>query len=245
MDTRRAFFGSAFGAAATLIARHTRAQQLKSQPSKAEKTRSGQQQAGTLQGHSLQNRGVPTGRIGAATRGARGGGELAVDLVAPLRGAGFTAVDQPELCYVLSGQTMRRFRLTISTSGLARPLADLELPSIPASGLSVLRLRDHRIQLPADRLCIWSLTLPLDPRAPSEDLVCSALIQYRPDGPGFRAANRQDPVTARIAALARAGYWYDAIALARRNQAADHGSALASLFAQADLPTAGIFGSAR
>ena len=245
MDTRRAFFGAAVGAAATAIAQQAKAQHVKNQPTGAKQTTGDQQQARALQADGLQNRGAPTGRIGAATRGARDHGDLAVDLVAPLRGTGLTAVDQPELCYVLSGKTMRRFRLTISTSGLARPLADLELPSIPESGLGVLRLRDHRIQLPAGRLCIWSLTLPLDPRAPSEDLVCSALIQYRPDSPAFRAANRQASVATRVAALAHTGYWYDAIALARHNQPADHGTALASLFTQADLPLASIVGSAR
>lgn len=232
MDTRRAFFGLAASAAATVIAKQGGAQQ----------TKTTRRQARAMQKDSLQNRGAPIGRIGAATRGTGDHGDLAVDLVAPLRGIALTAVAQPELCYVFSGKTAQSFRMTISTPSLARPLASFEFPSIPSSGLGVVRLRDYRVRLPADQLCIWSLTLLLDPRAPSQDLVCSALIQYRPNSLAFQAADRQVPVSSRIAALARAEYWYDAISLARQNQNADHGAALALLFGQADLPLASIIG---
>ena len=232
MDTRRAFLGLALGAA-TLAGRPAGARPPGVRPAMTD----GQGRASQAAG--LQDRGAPTGRIGAATRGARDQGDLAVDLVAPLRGTGLAAVDQPELCYVVSGRATRPFRLAISTPGLARPLADFELPGIPPPGLSVLRLRDHRVRLPADRLCVWSLTVPVDPRAPSRDLVCSALIEYRPEG-AVRDTDRQAPVASRVAALARAGYWYDAVTLARRNRDADGGAALASLFGQAELPLAGI-----
>lgn len=233
MDTRRVFFGLAFSAATTLVMRQTGS----AKPAK------GKQPGQAMQGDILQARGAPTGRIGAATRGARDvDGGLAIELVAPLRGVGLTSVNQPELCYVLSGSNVRPLRLTISTPGLARPLANFKLPSTPPSGFGIVHLRDHGIRLTPNQLCIWSLTLMLDPRAPSQDLVGSALIQYRPANSAFQAADRQTPLASRIAALGRAGYWYDAVTLAEQNQATDNGTALASLFKQADLSMAASSG---
>ncbi len=234
MDTRRAFFGLAFGAAGAVMLRQTgSAQSVDGQ------RQGGQQQDQAMQGDGLQDRGAPTGRTGAATRGGRSvDGGLALDLVAPLRGVGLTSVDQPELCYVLSGRTVQPVRLTISTPGQARPLANLELARAQSSDLGIVRLRDHGVRLAPNQLCVWSVTLTLDPRAPSQDLVGSALIQYRPDALALQKANRQTLPEPRIAALARAGYWYDAVTLAERSQNIDKGTALASLFRQADLPTA-------
>lgn len=221
MGTRRAILGLAFGAAGVAMARRTGL----AQPA------GGQQQGQAGEG-SLRDRGAPTGRTGAATRGADG--ELALDLVAPLRGVGLTSADQPELCYILSGRTAQATRLAISVPGQARPLANLELPRSRLSGLGVVRLRDHGVRLAPDLLCTWSVTVAVDPRAPSQDLVGSALIQYRPGGLAIEAA-REVSLDRRIDALARAGYWYDAVALAERSQDGDHGAALARLLRQAEL----------
>ena len=46
-------------------------------------------------------------------------------------------------------------------------------------------------------------------------------------------------------ALVRAGYWYDAVALAVRSQDGDGGAALAWLFRQAELRTMAGTGAAR
>jgi len=221
MGTRRMLLGLTFGAAA------------------ARRAAAAAQPTGQAGGEGgLRDRGAPTGRTGAATRGARSGdGELTLDLVAPLRGVGLTAADQPELCYLLSNRTARPMRLAISTPGQARPLANLALPHAPPPGLGVIRLRDHGTRLPPNLLCVWSVTVAFDPRAPSQDLVGSALIQYRPGDPALSAAGG-DALPGRIAALADAGYWYDAVALAEQNQGSDHGAALAALFKQANLPLA-------
>jgi hypothetical protein len=44
----------------------------------------------------------------------------------------------------------------------------------------VVHLRDRNVRLIANQLYVWSVVVLLDPRAPSHDLVASALIQYRP-----------------------------------------------------------------
>ncbi len=236
MQNRRAIFRLASAAAATVMMRRTgRAQSADAR-----------QDSLTPQTNSLQDRGAPTGRIGAATRGARSDdGGLTVDLVAPSHGVGLTSVAQPELCFLQSGRAAQPFQLAISIPGLARPLGTFELPRVRSQGLGIVRLRDHGIHLPPHRLCVWSLTLTLDPRAPSQDLVCSALIEYQPNSSAFEAANREPSLASRVTMLARAGYWYDAVTLAERDQAVDQGAGLASLFRQADLPIAGSPGPAR
>lgn len=219
--TRRAFVSWGVGAAAAAMARRGAA----AQPA-------GGQQRDQAGGGGLRDRGAPTGRTGAATRGVDG--EMALDLVAPLRGIGLTSTDQPELCYVLSGRAAP-LRLAISTPGQARPLAALNLPHPQAPGLGVIRLRDHGVRLAPDLLCVWSLTVAANPRAPSQDLVGTALIEYRPGGPAFQAAAREASLDRRMDALVRAGYWYDAAALAVRSRDGDGGAALARLFRQAEL----------
>lgn len=218
MRTRRAFVSWGFGAAAAVVA----------QPA-------GSQQQGQAGEGGLRDRGAPTGRTGAATRGADG--EQMLDLVAPLRGIGLTSADQPELCYLLSGRAAP-VRLAISTPGQARPVAVLDLPRASSSGLRVVRLRDHGVRLAPDLLCTWSVTVAVDPRAPSQDLVGTALIQYRPGGSASQAAAREASPDRRIDALVRAGYWYDAVALAVRSRDSDGGAALARLLRQAELPVA-------
>lgn len=99
--------------------------------------------------------------------------------------------------------------------------------------------RDHGIRLAPDLLCVWSVTVAVDPRAPSRDLVGTALIQYRPGGPALQAAAREASPDRRMDALLRAGYWYDAVALAVRNRDGDGGAALARLLQRAELRAAG------
>jgi hypothetical protein len=232
MDTRRALFAAAFAAAAAAAAQRAGL----AQPAP------GQQQRRGADDGDLGDRGRPmAGRIGAATRsGAQSAdGGLALDLVAPLRGVGLASGDQPTLFYLLSGRPPGPVRLAISTPGQARPLANVELPRAPQpAGLGVVRLRDHGVRLPPDVLCVWSVSLVLDPRAPSRDLVASALVRHRPADPALEAANREPSPERRVAALARAGYWYDAAALAEQGRSRDGGAALAWLFEQAELRTA-------
>jgi Domain of Unknown Function (DUF928) len=230
MEARRAFCAVVIGTAAAAAARRSGLAQ----------SAAGQAQGQGWSDGGLPNRGAPTGRIGAATRSARSAGEgITLDLVAPLRGVGLTSADQPVLYYLLSGRAAQPLRFAMSAPKQARPLADLELPRAqPASGLGAIRLRDHGIRLSPGQTCTWSVTLVLDPRAPSRDLVASALIEHRPHDPALDAAAR-DPLPERqIAMLVRAGYWYDAVALAEQNQNRDRGTALAWVFQQAELQTA-------
>jgi hypothetical protein len=228
MDSRRAFCAAVLGtvAAAAAARRSGLAQSAAGQ---------GQGQGWSDAG-SLPDRGAPTGRIGAATRSARSaGGEITLDLVAPLRRVGLSSVEQPVLYYILSGKAVQPLRFTISARRQARPLANLELPRTQGPGLGTIRLRDHGIRLFPGQTCTWSVTLVLDPGAPSQDLVGSALIEHRPADPGLDAAAREASLERRIPALVRAEYWYDAFALAEQSQNRDRGAAFARLLQQAEL----------
>ena len=184
---------------------------------------------------SLQPRGAPTGRIGAATRGMYPGAQgVTLDLVAPSRGVGLTSFDRPTLCYLLSGVTSAPLQLTISTRGQARPLVDLELPR-PVTRLGVVDLREHDARLAAGLVYVWSVALRLDPKAPSHDLVASALIQYKPVGPALEKEVRDAPAEQQPAMFEQNGYWYDAVTLAVRNAPRDNGSVLTALLRKAGL----------
>lgn len=184
---------------------------------------------------ALKPRGAPTGRVGAATRGIQEGTQnLALDLVAPPQGVGFTSSDQPTLCYLLTGSSSGPLHLTVTMRGQARPLADVLLPP-PLSRFGVIDLRPLNVRLAPGQLYVWSVAMRLDPKAPARDLVASALVQYKPGGPAFDSAVRAGSEQQQRALFEQNGYWYDEVALAARNYSRDNGSALTALLGKAGL----------
>jgi hypothetical protein len=193
------------------------------------------QSADTEEADPLQRKGAPTGRVGAATRGIQRGGPAAtLDLVAPQKGLGLTSIDSPTLYYMLSDGTNAPLRLTITTKGEARPLADQELPR-PLSRFSSVDLSALKVRLAPGLVYVWSVSLRLDPNVPAHDLVASALIQYQPGTPAFVTALRDAPADQRHALLAQNGYWYDEVALAAHDYPHDNGVALTDLLRKAGL----------
>jgi hypothetical protein len=185
---------------------------------------------------ALKPRGAPTGRVGAATRGIHPGAaqNLALDLVAPPEGIGFTSADQPTLCYLMTGTAGGPLHLTVTLRGQARPLADVQLPP-PLSRFGVIDLKTLNVRLAPGQLYVWSVALRLDPKAPARDLVASALVQYKPGGAAFDNAVRAASAEQQLALFEQNGYWYDQVALASRNYASDKGVALTALLGKAGL----------
>jgi hypothetical protein len=179
----------------------------------------------------LPPRGAPTGRIGGATRG---NGAIALDLLAPERGAGRAAAATPVLHYRLSGAVGQPLRATLSLSTQARPIVDVSLAPPPGAGV-------HGFTLPATtRLApgavyVWSVTLAVDPRAPSRDIVASALLQHTPADAALRRRVDAAPARERAAIWARADYFYDAVAAAIAARAEDGGTSLAALLRTVNL----------
>ena len=166
--------------------------------------------------------------MGAASRVGRGSDQgMSLDLVAPLRGVGMTASAQPTLYYIVSEPIAQPMRLVISARGQVRPLADKRIPKARRAGLQALPLRQLGLQLAPEVLYVWSVEVTLDPQSPSNDVVASALLLYRPRDPALDQALNRALVRDRPRMLAEAGYLYDAIATAEAFPDADRWATLA------------------
>jgi hypothetical protein len=161
-------------------------------------------------------RGVPGGRVGGATRGTvRPAIPLpTVDIIAPDGHSGLTTSAAPTLYFYVSRRVTYPTRLTISTPGQPAPIIETNISSPSAAGIYSVRLGDYQVRLNPGVVYTCSLSIILNSRAPSRDIVASAsLLRILPD-PNLDAALRAAPLGGRAAILADAGVWYDAIALA-------------------------------
>jgi hypothetical protein len=179
----------------------------------------------------LPPRGTPTGRIGGATRGQGG---IALDLLAPERGAGQTSSASTALYYRLTGPAGRPLRATLSLATQARPVIDVSLPPPPGAGVHGFPLPSSA-QLVPGAIYVWSVTLAVDPRAPSRDIVASALLVHTPAEATLRRAIEAAPPRERVAMWERAGFFYDAVVAAIAVRAQDQGTALAALLRSVNL----------
>jgi hypothetical protein len=137
-----------------------------------------------------------------------------VDIIAPDGHSGLTTTAAPILYFYVSRQVTYPTRLTISAPGQPAPIIETNIPSPQAAGIYAIRLSDYQVRLNPGVVYTCSLSIILNPRAPSRDIVASAsLLRILPD-PNLDAALRAVPVGGRPAVLADAGLWYDAIALA-------------------------------
>jgi hypothetical protein len=193
----------------------------------------GQSATAPPQGSSdqLPARGAPTGRIGGATRGTE---LMTLDLIAPERGAGRATTGLPRLHYRVSGATGRGLRATLTLRSQARPLADQALPPPPGAGVHGFTLAPSTQLVPGETY-IWSVTLAVDPRSPSRDIVASALLVHAPaDAALLRRVEALSPPQ-RVEAWLRENYFYDAAAAAMAARGQDGGAALAQLLRSVNL----------
>jgi hypothetical protein len=179
----------------------------------------------------LPPRGAPTGRIGGATRGQGG---IALDLLAPERGAGRVSSTATALHYRLTGPAGRPLRATLSLATQARPVVDVTLPTPAGAGKHGFTL-PASAQLAPGAIHVWSVTLAVDARAPSRDIVASALLVLAPAEAALRRAIDAAPPPERVAMWERAGYFYEAVAAAIALRAQDNGVALARLLRSVNL----------
>jgi hypothetical protein len=161
-------------------------------------------------------RGVPGGRVGGATRGTvKPAMPLpTADIIAPDGHSGLTTNAAPTLYFYVSRRVTYPTRLTISAPGQPAPIIETNIPSPQAAGIYAIRLGDYQVRLNPGVVYTCSLSIILNPRAPSRDIVASAsVLRILPD-PNLDAALRAAPLGGRAAVLADAGLWYDAVALA-------------------------------
>jgi len=181
-------------------------------------------------------RGAPTKRVGGASRGAT---RLAmplptIELLAPADHAGETISATPTLCYFVSQRVAWPMQLTIRAPLQPTPILEVTIPSAPGAGIYALRLADYRARLEPGIEYTWSVSIVVDPKAWSHNVVASAVIMRTTQA---LDADRGAPIASphRAALLARAGLWYDAVAAAFDSRRADGDRTLIRLMQQVGL----------
>ena len=183
-------------------------------------------------------RGAPGGRVGGASRSAvRISTPLPViELLAPADHAGLTATGTPTLFFFVSRPVAWPTRFTIAAPMQPAPVLEVTIPSPAAAGIYALRLGDYRVHLHPEVAYTWSVSIVLDPRAWSRNIVASATIIFDPTVDTSAALTM--PPLRRAALLADAGLWYDAVAAAAEAQSLDQHAALDALIHQVGLTDA-------
>lgn len=180
-------------------------------------------------------RGAPGGRVGGASRGTIKvvTAPPTIDLLAPERECGETISPAPTLYYAVSRPVTLPMRLTISVPRQAEPVVETMIPSPPAAGIHAIRLADYRVRLGPGIIYTWSVSIVVNPHAPSRDIVASASLLRVAADPQLDAAAASAPSEGRAAIFAQAGLWYDAVAAAA--SAVDRERELGALMRQVGL----------
>jgi hypothetical protein len=179
------------------------------------------------------SRGAPGGRLTAA--GSRGApSPTFIDLLAPDGHAGQTTSATPTLYFFVSQPIIGRTQFTISAPSRPSPIIEVDIPAPREKGIHSLRTADHHVRLEPGVIYTWSVSVILDPKVRSRDIVASAsLLRTAPD-PALEAALTAQP-SRRAGVFAQAGLWYDAVAAAAETAAYDRHVSLDSLMTQVGL----------
>jgi hypothetical protein len=182
-------------------------------------------------------RGAPGGRVGGASRGTiKAAVPLpTVELLAPDGHAGLTTSPSPTLYFFVAQPVTWPTQLTISVPGRPDPLVEVNIPAPRQAGVYAIRTADYRIRLEQGVLYTWSVSVILNPKARSRDIVASAsLLRTAPD-PAIEDALRGAAASRRAALFAQAGFWYDAVSAAADSDASDRHAALDALMDEVGL----------
>jgi hypothetical protein len=182
-------------------------------------------------------RGAPGGRVGGASRGTVKATTTlpTIELVAPDGHAGLTTIATPTLYFYVSQPISWSTRFTISASSRPDPVIEVNIPAPRQAGVYAIRTADYHVQLQPGVLYTWSVSVILNPKAPSRDIVASAsLLRATPD-PAVESALRGAPASRRATLFAQAGFWYDAVAAAADMEAFDRHAAFDALMNEVGL----------
>jgi hypothetical protein len=178
-------------------------------------------------------RGAPGGRVGAASRGDM---TVTIEPLSPDAHSGLTASASPTLFYFISSGTNLPVKFAVRSPSEVRPLIDTTIPAPRAAGIQAIRLTDYRVQLQPDITYTWSVSLVVDPRAPSNDVVGTATIVRAAADAALDSAVRGAAPLQQAALYAQHGFWYDAVAAAVVGGNTDRHAALDALLDQVGLP---------
>ena len=111
----------------------------------------------------------------------------------------------------------------------------MDIPAPKEAGIYALRTADYNIRLEPGVVYTWSVSVILDPKAWSRNIVASApLLRVAPD-PGLETQLASSTTSPRAALFAQAGLWYDAVAAAAEMEAFDRHAALDALMNEVGL----------
>jgi hypothetical protein len=181
--------------------------------------------------------GAPGGRVGGAPRGTiKATIPLpTIDLLAPDGHTGLTASPTPTLYFFVSQAITWPTQFTMSLPAQPRPILEVDIPAPRETGVYSLCTADYHVRLDPGVLYTWSVSLILNPKARSRDIVASAsLLRAIPDQ-AIEAALRTAAPSRRAGLLAQAGLWYDAVAAAADISALDRHAALDTLMNEVGL----------
>jgi hypothetical protein len=182
-------------------------------------------------------RGAPGGRVGGASRGTvKVMAPLpTIDLLAPDGHAGLTISATPTLYFFVSQPIAWPTQFTISTASQPRPLIEVNIPAPRQAGLYEIRAADYPVRLESGVLYTWSVSVILNPKSRSRDIVASASLLRTTADPTVEAALRAAPPNRRAAILAQAGLWYDAVGAAAEAATLDRHATLDGLMTEVGL----------
>jgi hypothetical protein len=183
-------------------------------------------------------RGAPGGRVGGASRGATTSVPLSIELVSPDDHTGLTTSPSPTLYYYASRSVIEPMKLTVSAPMQPAPLVEATIPAPRDAGIQPVRLANYRVQLQPGIAYAWSISVVVDPRSPSRDVVATASIMRTAPDASVTSALQTAPPLRRAGLLAQAGLWYDAVAAAADSAAADRHAAFDALLDQVGLKEA-------
>jgi hypothetical protein len=125
-----------------------------------------------------------------------------------------TTTATPALYFYVSQPISWSTRFTISAPSRPDPVIEVNIPAPRQAGVYAIRTADYHVLLQPGVLYTWSVSVILNPKAPSRDIVASAsLLRATPD-PAIESALRGAPASRRATLFAQAGFWYDAVAAA-------------------------------
>ena len=182
-------------------------------------------------------RGAPGGRVGGASRGAiKSAVPLpTIELIAPADHTGETASATPVLYFYVSQPVALPTQFTISQPLVAKPVLEATFASPPARGLYALRLADYHVQLQPGIVYTWSVSAIVDPKTWSRNVVASATIERVTPEANLAGTLNTAPSGRRVALLAGAGLWYDAVAAAAEAENLDRHAVLDELLTEVGL----------
>jgi len=195
----------------------------------------------------------PPRGIGAPSAGRRvGGGTRGTNKSVPILSVlapdhiGLTVREQPDLYWFASDVVTTPVELTLTLEKGDTPLLEKRLSVPTKAGIQRVRLSDYGVKLIPGERYNWSISLVLDPKRRSKDIIAVGAIERVERADMNPAALAAAPTTDAFYRFAADGLWYDAVmAISEMIETAPADLALrkyrVDLLDQVDLPEVGNF----